>query len=94
MEKTYSIFKILLLPVIVFLIMQYQIDKIKAEHSAAYYHERIQDVQDELYRLELEVMKYNQLQRITLDHVFDEIDTIREERIEIKVPESLTDVRG
>lgn len=51
-EKKWNTVKLLLLPTIVFLVMQYQIDNIKEEHAQIYYHERIQDVQAEIYRLE------------------------------------------
>jgi|ETNvirome_6_1000_1030641.scaffolds.fasta_scaffold01273_8 hypothetical protein len=73
-EKKYSMIKFLLLPVIVFLVMQYQIDSIKAKHAAQYYHERIQDVQGDIYQLELKMVEQAQLFRKELDRVFFEIN--------------------
>jgi hypothetical protein len=58
--------------------MQYQIDTIKNEHAAQYYHERIQDVQGEIYRLELSMMEHVQILEKELDHAFFEIDRIKE----------------
>jgi hypothetical protein len=72
-EKKWSMTKLLLLPVIVFLVMQYQVDSIKAEHTAQYYHERIQDVQGDIYQLELKMVEQSQIFRKELDRISFEI---------------------
>jgi hypothetical protein len=73
-EKKWNTVKILLLPVIVFLLMQYQIDNIKDEHAAQYYHERIQDVQGEIYQLELKMIEQAQSFRKELGRISFEIN--------------------
>ena len=77
-EKKWSTVKILLLPVIVFLLMQYQIDNIKDEHAQIYYQERLNQVNDEIYRLELNMLEHAQFLKKELDHVFFEIERIKE----------------
>jgi len=75
--------KILILPIIVFLIMQYQIDQLKAEQSAIYYHNALEGVQSDLY--ELEKQMYIEFQRL---------DSGEEEMFIIPTPDAGIDIRG
>ena len=61
-EKKWSMTKLLLLPVIVFLVMQYQIDELKAEQSAMYYHSALEGLQRDIYDLEKQM--YIEFQKI------------------------------
>jgi len=96
-ERKYNMVKLLVLPVIVFLVMQYQIDTIKAEQAATYYHERIQDVQDEIYRLEKDVyIGFQDIRRELSEHrdelngnPFDPLPSVL-----IPLPDAGIDIRG
>tara|TARA_R110000744_G_scaffold35406_1_gene82056 strand:- start:26 stop:226 length:201 start_codon:yes stop_codon:yes gene_type:complete len=56
-EKKWNLTKLLALPILVFVVMQYQMDKIKDEHDKQYYHTLIQDVQEQMYRLEQDIIQ-------------------------------------
>jgi hypothetical protein len=82
-EKKWSMTKLLLLPVIVFLVMQYQIDELKAEQSAIYYHSALEGLQRDIYDLEKQM--YIEFQRI---------EKGEETLIVTPAPDSTIDIRG
>jgi hypothetical protein len=82
-EKKWSMTKLLLLPVIVFLVMQYQIDELKAEQSAMYYHSALEGLQRDIYDLEKQM--YIEFQRI---------EKGEETLIVTPAPDSTIDIRG
>ena len=81
-ERKYnSMLKFILLPIIVFLVMQYQIDAMKAEHSQIYYQEQLKQVHQQVYRLEQDIHIEFQRIREETQHIFHEIDTVQGKKV-------------
>ena len=85
-EKKWSMTKLLLLPVIVFLVMQYQIDELKAEQSAIYYHSALEGLQRDIYDLE------KQMYQMYIE--FQKIEKGEGTLIVTPAPDSTIDIRG
>ena len=77
-EKKWNLTKLLALPILVFVVMQYQIDKVEDEHAQQYYQSLIQEVQGQMYRLEQDMHIEFQDMRKETEQIFYELDKVRE----------------
>jgi len=84
-EKKWSWTKLLVLPIIVFLVMQYQIDQLKAEQAAMHYHNALEGIQRDIYDLEKQM--YIEFQRLNQEEVNDDF-------IIVPTPDAGIDIRG
>jgi len=83
-EKKWGWTKLLVLPIIVFLVMQYQVHQLKAEQAAMYYHSALEGIQRDIYDLEKQM--YIEFQRLNQE--------AEDEYIIVPTPDAGIDLRG